>query len=193
MAFQRTTRKPREKVPLDAAALYNYAVGLLSRQMRTVAQLKRLMRRRAEEGEPGEAAMDAVVQRLKEMKYLNDTRFAADYTRLRQENEKFGKRRVQQELMLRGVHKDIIAPTLEAAYGDVDETELMRRFIARKRLKQPTDQKQTARVMRMLIRAGFGTPAIFKVLKAWNVDEEALSALEGMDEPPQVQGPDENE
>ena len=34
--------------------------------------------------------MDAVIVRLKELGYLSDERFAADYTRLRKENEKFG-------------------------------------------------------------------------------------------------------
>ena len=35
---------PRKKPePLDEAALYQYAVGALARQMRTVAELKRLL------------------------------------------------------------------------------------------------------------------------------------------------------
>ncbi len=54
-------------------------------------------------GAEGERAMDAVVARLKELNYLSDTRFAADYTRLRMEGEKFGRRRVQQDLAAKGV------------------------------------------------------------------------------------------
>ncbi len=69
--------------------------------MRTVAELKRLMRSRVEEGDAGEIKIDRVVARLKEQRYLNDTNFAADYTRLRQENNRFGKRRVQQDLIQR--------------------------------------------------------------------------------------------
>jgi len=99
MAFAR----PKKREPLGEAALFDYAVGVLARKMRTVRDLRRLMRTRAEEGEAGERAMDAVVTRLKELKYLSDTRFAADYTRMRKENEKFGRRRVQQDLMQKGL------------------------------------------------------------------------------------------
>ena len=35
--------------------------------------------------------------------------------------------------------------------------------------------------MRMLVRAGFPTGVIFKILKKWDVDDEALSALESLD------------
>jgi intergrase/recombinase len=39
-------------------------------------------------------------------------------------------------------------------------------------------QKETARVFRMLVRAGFRTATIIKILKNWNVEDEVLSALE---------------
>jgi hypothetical protein len=57
----RARKRPQ---PLDEAALYQYAVGALARQMRTVAELKRLMSRRVEPGEAGESKMAAVVARL---------------------------------------------------------------------------------------------------------------------------------
>jgi regulatory protein len=174
MAFGRA-RKKRE--PLGEAALFEYAVGALARKMRSVRDLKRLMRTRAEEGEPGERAMDRVVARLKELNYLNDTRFAADYTRLRTENEKFGRRRVQQDLVQRGVHKELIASTIAEAYEDVDEVALAREYIARKRMKRPEGEdakKQAARVMGRLMRAGFSAGAIFKVLREWDVEVDEV-------------------
>ena len=60
--------------PLDEAALYDYAVNALARSMRTVAQLKRLMRRKVEAGETGEEKIAAVVARLHEHRYLDDAR-----------------------------------------------------------------------------------------------------------------------
>lgn len=172
MAFARPKKK---REPLTEAALFDYAVGALARRMRTVRDLKRLMRTRAEEGEAGERAMDRVVVRLKELNYLSDTRFAADYTRLRKENEKFGRRRVQQDLVQKGIHKDLVASTLAKAYDDVDEVALAREYIARKRMKQPEGEdakKQASRIMGRLMRAGFSAGAIFKVLREWNVDVE---------------------
>src|ERR1700678_4406935 len=131
--------------PLDEAALYQYAGGALARQMRTVAELKRLMSRRVEAGELGESKMAAVVVRLAEQHYLDDRAFASTYTRLRQENQSFGKRRVQQELTRKGVHAELVATTLESAYGQVNEEELARRYLARKRIAKPQNDKETAR------------------------------------------------
>jgi regulatory protein len=177
MAFVR----PKKREPVGEAGLFEYAVGVLARRMRTVRDLRRLMKARAEEGEAGERAMDAVIVRLKELNYLSDTRFAEDYTRVRKENEKFGKRRVQQDLMMKGVEKELVASTLETAYGEVDEVALAREYIARKRMKKPggeSVQKETVRTMNRLMRAGFSSNAIFKVLRAWDLPEEALAGVE---------------
>lgn len=169
MPFQR----PKKREPVGEAGLFDYAVGTLARKMRTVRDLRRLMRNRAEPGPAGEQAMDAVVARLIDLKYLSDTRFAADYTRLRKENQKFGKRRVQQDLQQKGIAKDLIASTLETAYEDVDEVALARAYCEKKRMKQPSGadpQKETVRIMNRLLRAGFSSTAIFKLLRAWNVE-----------------------
>jgi regulatory protein len=181
MAFGRP-KKPAE--PLTEGALHEYAVGALGRRMRTVAELTRLMRNKVEPGETGRAKIDAVVLRLKEYGYLNDADFAAYYAKLRQDNASFGRRRVQQDLTQKGVHAELITTTLDAAYEDVNEEELARRHLERKRVKKPTDQKQAARVMRMLMRGGFSTGVIFKILKKWDVDDESLAALESVENEP---------
>jgi len=163
------------------AGLFEYAVGALARRMRTERDLRRLMKLRAEEGEAGGRVMDAVVMRLKELNYLSDTRFAEDYTRVRKEHEKFGKRRVQQDLMQKGVGKELVASTLETAYEDVDEVVLARQYIARKRMKQPSGvnaQKETVRAMNRLMRAGFSSRAIYKVLREWELPEETIEEVE---------------
>lgn len=178
MAFKYSKKKLQ---PLDEATLYDYAVQALGRRMRTVAEIKRLMRKRVEPDASGEAKVEAVVLRLKERRYLNDTNYAADYARLRQENASLGKRRVQQDLIVKGVHADVIAKTLDAAYEEVNEEELARRHLERKRVRKPANEKDAARVMRLLVRAGFSPGVIFKILKNWDVDDEALASLEAMD------------
>jgi regulatory protein len=175
--------RPKKREPLDEAGLFEYAVGALARRMRTERDLRRLMKERAEASEAGVRAMDAVVARLKELNYLSDTRFAEDYTRVRKEHEKLGQRRVQQDLMQKGVKRNLVASALETAYEGVDEVTLAREYIVRKRMKQPSGenaQKETARAMNRLLRAGFSSKAIYKVLREWNVDVEE-SDLEGAD------------
>jgi regulatory protein len=179
-----TFARPKKREPVGEAGLFEYALGVLARRMRTVRDLRRLMRLRAEEGEAGDRAMDVVCVRLKELGYLSDTRFAADYTRLRKENEKFGRRRVQQDLMQKGVDKELISTTLATAYDEVDEVGLARQYVARKRMKKPSGvnaQKETARVLGRLMRAGFSSNAIYKVLREWDLPEEAMPVEGGGD------------
>jgi regulatory protein len=170
MAFQRP--KPRD--PVGEAGLFEYAVATLTRRMRTIRDLKRLMKPRAFPGDQGERDMDAVVQRLIDLKYLSDTRFAADFTRLRKENQGFGRRRVQQDLALKGIDKELVASTIASAFDETDEVELARRYAERKRMKPPADQKETARTMNRLLRAGYSSNAIFKLLRSWNLPETAV-------------------
>jgi regulatory protein len=162
----------------DAAMLYEYAVSALGRQMRTVAELKRLLRRRVAKQENGEVLIEAVVQKLKEQKYLNDTDFATAYSGFRRENEKFGQRRVIMDLRAKGVHQDVIAKTVTAAYESVDEEKLARDFLKRKRLRKPENEKESVRIFRALMRAGFGTKVIFRILKQWDVADELLTVME---------------
>ncbi len=61
---------------------------------------------------------------------------------------------------------DLIATALATAYDGLDEAALVRQHIERKRLKPPTDDKSTARILRRLTAAGFGSKAIFKVPRA---------------------------
>src|SRR3954467_1174013 len=111
MAWKRGPQKT-----YDEAALYEYAVGALGRRMRSVAELKRLMRQRVGSQPDGALLMEKVVERLKEQKYLNDSSFAAAYSSYRKDNEKFGRFRVVSELKAKGVHGDVIEKSVSAAY-----------------------------------------------------------------------------
>jgi regulatory protein len=175
MAFKRTKRT------YDEESLYEYAVGALGRRMRTVAEIRRLMRTRVGDQPHGELLVDVVVARLKQYKYLNDTTYAESYTRFRKENEKFGRMRVTQDLKAKGVHGDIIDSAVRSAYDEVNEEQLAREFLRRKRISKPADQKQAAKVFRALSRAGFPSRVIFRILKNWDVDEEVITALEEED------------
>ena len=147
--------------------------------MRSVAELKRLLRNKVEaETEFGQTLVELIIRRLKDQGYLNDTNYAAVYSGLRRDNEKFGRMRVVTELKARGVHGEVIEKAVSDAYDGVSEEKQARDFLRRKRLQKPKDQKQTARIFRQLIRAGFSSKAIFKILKTWDVNVETLTALD---------------
>jgi len=175
MAFPRPKKKPYSE-----DELYEYAVEALARRMRTVAELKRMMRARLEDSasEYGQTLVELVIRRLKDQGYLNDSQYAALYSSLRRDNQKFGRMRVVTDLKARGVHGEVIEKAVDAAFDGVNEEKQAREYLRRKRVAKPKDQKQAARIFRHLARAGFRTKTIFTILKKWEVDDETLSALE---------------
>jgi regulatory protein len=171
-------RARKQSEPLNETGLHDYAIKALGRHMRSESELRRLMKTRVEPGPRGEAVISTVVARLKEYGYLNDQSFAETYARLRQENEKLGARRVRQNLQQKGVDSDLITETLDARYANTSEEALAREHLERKRIRKPENEKETARVMRRLVTAGFSTGVIYKILRQWDVPDEALAALD---------------
>jgi len=170
---------PRPRKLESEDELYEYAIGALARRMRSVAEMKRLLRARVEaDTELGQALVELIIRRLKDQGYLNDSRYASAFSTFRRDNEKFGRRRVITDLKAKGVHGEVIDKAIADAYGEVDEEQLARQHLRRKRLEKPKDQKQAARIFRQLVRAGFSSKVIFRILKKWDVDEDLLSTLE---------------
>jgi regulatory protein len=170
---------PRPRKLYTEDELYEYAVGALGRRMRSVAELKRLLRRRVEpETELGDTLVELIVRRLKDQGYLNDARYAAAYSSYRRDNEKYGRQRVITDLKAKGVHGEVIDSAISSTYSEVDEEKQARDYLRRKRLRKPKDQKESARIFRHLMRAGFASKTIFTILKRWDVDEEVLTNLE---------------
>jgi regulatory protein len=180
MHYRCTMPFPRPKKVYSEGELYEYAVGALGRRMRTVAELKRLLRQKVEaDTEFGQTLVELIIRRLKDQGYLNDAKYAAAFSSLRRDNEKFGRMRVITDLKIKGVHGDVIDTAVSAAFDEVNDERQARAYLQRKRVAKPKDQKQAARIFRQLTRAGFRSKTIFTILKKWDVDEEVLTALEG--------------
>jgi regulatory protein len=179
MAFSRPKKKSYSE-----DELYEYAVSTLARRMRTVAELKRMMRARIEDAdsEYGQTLVELVIRRLKDHGYLNDSQYAASFSSLRRDNQKFGRMRVVTDLKAKGVHGDLINKAVDAAFEGVSEEKQAREYLHKKRVKKPKDAKQAARIFRQLVRAGFRAKTILTILKNWNVDDDTLTVLESESE-----------
>jgi regulatory protein len=175
----------KPKTFLNESGLYNFAVKALGRRMRTEAELRRLMGARVEPGPGGEGVIQAVITRLKEQRYLDDRSYAETFSRLRRENDKFGQRRVRQALGQKGVSSKIVEQVVTESYAKTDEETLARQYLDCKRLRKPADEKETARVMRRLVAAGFSIGVIYRILRQWDVADESLSALDNLADEPQ--------
>src|SRR5206468_942912 len=98
--------------------LYEYAVGALGRRMRSVAELKRLLRQRVEaETEIGKTLVELVIRKLKDQGYLNDAKYAATYSAFRRDNEKFGRRRVATDLKVKGIHSEVLEQAIDSTFA----------------------------------------------------------------------------
>jgi regulatory protein len=173
MAFARGRKLETE------AELYEYALGALGRRMRSVAELKRLLRQRVDtESEFGRLLVEVVTKRLKDNGYVNDAKYAAAYSAFRRDNEKFGRRRVVTDLKVKGIIGEVLENAVDDTFSAVDDEKQARDYLRRKRLVKPENQKQAARIFRQLMRAGFASKTIFKILRNWDVDEETLTAME---------------
>lgn len=178
LSFMAFGRPRATRTPLDRDQLMEYALKSLGARMQSIRDLRRKLTDRAEPGPSGAEAVDWVLAKLQELRYLSDDRFAADFTRLRQENRSFGRRRVQQDLQAKGIASEVIQTTLDQAYEGVDEQALVRQHLERRRIPPPTDEKSTARVLRRLTAAGFSSKAIFAVLRSLKSGDEALDRAE---------------
>lgn len=163
---------------LAPEALFTYGLKVLDRRGHTEKELRAKLERRA----APTASVDDTIERLKSIGYLNDARTAESHTYIRREYQRFGKRRVITELQRRGIAFDTAKQTVDKAYIDVDEMDLIREHLRRKLSCDPDeqlkDQKQFARVVRNLQRAGFASGKIIKALGKVAADPEWLDGLE---------------
>jgi regulatory protein len=173
-------RKPRH---LDCEGLWNYALRALGGRAHSTGEMREKLVRRADRVED----VEKVLARLKESKYLDDRQFAEAYATARLSNERFGKTRVLQDLRHRRVPPALAGKTVESVYRDVDESALIEEWIRRKyrtasREGLFREDKDLASAYRRLLRAGFRTAEIVRVLKKFAGNPELLDTFEPPEE-----------
>lgn len=168
---------------LKGEALWAYALKVLAGRAYSSGELREKLRRRAEH--TGE--VDDVLARLKDNGYLNDRRFAEGFASARLSNEKHGRTRVLQDLRQHRVAPGLAEQTVKQVYRDVDEEALIEDWVRRKfRLAAReglfAEDKDVASAYRRLLRAGFRTGEILKVLKRFARNPELLDSFEPPEE-----------
>jgi regulatory protein len=169
-------RKPKK---LDAERLWTYALRVLGGRAQSTGELREKLRRRAERPED----IELTVARLKDSGYLNDQRFAEGYATARLTTEKFGRGRVLRDLRGRRVAPGLAEQTVGEVYREVDESALIEDFV-RKKYRLATreglfeEDKDMASAYRRLLRAGFRSGEIVRVLKKFARNPELLDSWE---------------
>jgi regulatory protein len=175
--------RERKSRLLGAEALWSYALKSLSSRAHSIGELREKLRRRAECA----SDIDEIIPRLKDLGYLDDSRFAESFAAARLSNEGFGRGRVIQDLRQRRVAPALAEKTVGKVYEEVDEQALIDDWIRRKYRSTPREnlfqeEKDLASAYRRLLRAGFRTGEIVQALKRFAKDPSLLDDFQPPEE-----------
>ena len=111
--------------------------------------------------------VEQTLKNLEEAGYLDDQRFAMDWGRWRVEKKKFGKIRLRQELITKGIADDIIQTIFTTLY-DLKSEKFLAMECAKKKLSS-LDGLQNEKKMRLLAnhlqRRGYSSDIVYETLK----------------------------
>jgi regulatory protein len=144
--------------------LYASALRALMRRAHSVHEMFEHLARRADDKD----LIAGVVAKLRERKYLDDARYAADYARHHAQSRRQGRFRIARELRARGVPDRHIDAALDAAFAETDESSLVRTRLQRRlaHVHGPLDRRKLASLYASLLRAGFSADVIRAEIRA---------------------------
>jgi regulatory protein len=143
--------------------LYTAALRALTRRAHSIHEMRAYLERRAVDQD----AVDRVIARLREQKYLDDDRYALEFAKQHASLRRQGRFRITRELRTRGVPDRHIDTALDSVFSETSEAELVRARLKRKlaHVRGTLDQRQIAGIYRSLLRAGFAADLIRSELR----------------------------
>lgn len=160
-------------------AILGFALRSLGRVRLSEKQLRdKILTRFTKDGEILQEDIDRVIARMVEEKYIDDRELAAIFIRDTMARRPHGRLWIQQQLITRGISRDIISDVLLAhqeesrsnvAAGGTDGELEAARAAAEKKLrllsgKALEPRKQYEKMFRFLVGRGFDTSMVIKVL-----------------------------
>jgi regulatory protein len=138
---------------------------LLAAKARSVEEL----RERLLEGRGATtAAVEAVIERLREYGYLDDARFAHSYASLRVQQRPIGRQRLQRDLWLKKIDKQTADAALDRVFAASPEDEMIDRAIEKRvRLRgKPKTRADAKKLFDHLLRQGFAFELVSEKVRA---------------------------
>lgn len=142
---------------------FNKATDLLSRRDHSEKELLFKLRQKGFSNGAEEA-----VEKLRGYGYVDDRRFAFSYASELKELKHFGKRRIEQELLKKGIERSVISEVISSL--EFDENELAS-LIERKHSRNLDTEKGVQKTINALVRAGYGYGEIKAALASLNQGE----------------------
>lgn len=133
---------------------YNLAVWHLSRQMQTVAEIRKRLTAKL----VPEDVAEATIERLVAMGALDDRAYAESYARSSATFKKWGTSRIRRELASKGIDQEIIDEAIHASVDDEHDTTTALR-VAEKKVKstarESDPRKRRQKVVQAVVAKGF--------------------------------------
>ncbi len=145
---------------------YNKAIDYLSRRPYGT---KELIKKLCEKGHEKEAAQKACA-RLTELRLLNDEEFARVLANDLLERKKYGVKRVKQELLFRGLDREIVENTIETLDNNPEKSIIL--VVRKKYLNKLNDEKGRRKAIDGLMRLGYSYSDIKKALNTITNSED---------------------
>ncbi len=137
------------------------AYRLLAYRPRSVVELAGRLREKGFEGE----TVEGVVERLKELRFLDDDDFARRFSKDLAEVKGYGRFIIAARLREKGVDEEVAEGALRSAFLNKSEFESARELAEKKVKEYPLSQKERGRIGRFLQRRGYPFEIITDVLK----------------------------
>jgi regulatory protein len=145
--------------------LLQYAFRILSKKRYTHFEMKMKLTRYAKKRKKIDLKdVDAVLERLVELDYLDDKKFVKDYVSNRVKFKPRGKLLLCRELKIKGIHKDLISSVFNNI--EIDEFKIAFESLNRRinRWRKHPLQKQKMKAYQFLYSKGFERDPIYKAI-----------------------------
>lgn len=146
---------------------YQYALALLNRGSYTVLEIKNKLRKRIED----ENVITAIIERLKTIGLLDDTRYAKERAAFLLHHKKASRRSIKNDLIKKGIHPFLI----EETFATLPEIEVMqiKTLIPKliKRYAKESLKMAEHKIMAKLMQDGFQTNAIKTALDDFTLSD----------------------
>ena len=139
---------------LDLAAAKQKAYRLLSMRPHSEKELEKKLR---EKGFPAVVIKEAL-EKLRDLKYLNDASFSVQWARNLAVNKLWGNRKIIASLQEKGVATQLINDAIAAARQEISEEEAIAVLVRKKSAKKKSaafDIKEKQRIFQSLMLRGF--------------------------------------
>jgi len=156
-------RAPDPRAQLQEALDHGYRY--LGHRDRTVAEVRRHLERKRVEP----AAIDAAIEELERLDYLDDERFARRFAEDRRRLDAWGADRIERRLIALGVDPAVAAGSVAAGDGH-DELAAAVAVLRRRIRRPPESDRDRERALGLLARRGYELKLAYDAVRAFERD-----------------------